>query len=125
MSDFSEFFAVEPAQYGKWRLTADMPFELIYGAPITRIIVPRGFQSDGPTIPALARVLFNPADARYMKAAIIHDWMLEQRDGLGFRLYSPRQCADAFRDALRAADVAAWQIYVMWIAVLIWTSRKG
>jgi hypothetical protein len=117
MSDFSGFVAICPTLKGTWMLTADMPFDLTYGDTSTRIIIPRWFESDGPTIPALARPIFNPADARYMKAAIIHDWMLQQG------CYLPRQSAAAFRDALTAAKVKAWQVRVMWIAVLIWTSR--
>lgn len=117
MSDFSGFIAICPTFKGTWMLTADMPFDLTYGDASTRIIIPRWFESDGPTIPALARPFFNPADGRYMKAAIIHDWMLQQG------CYLPRQSAAAFRDALTAAKVKAWRVNIMWAAVLIWTSR--
>lgn len=118
MSDFSAFMAIEPMRDGFWRLSADMPFDITYRDQRSRIIIPSGFDSDGPTIPALARVLFNPADARYMKAAILHDFMLQSR------AFTPRQSAAAFRDALKAADVPAWRVKVMWIAVLIWTSAR-
>lgn len=117
MSDYSEFFAIEPVNNGHWRLTRDMPFDLTYGDKRTRIVIPCGFETDGPTIPALARVIFNPADARYMKAAVVHDWMLSQKE------YAPSQSAAAFRDALKAAAVPVWHVKIMWIAVLVWTSR--
>ena len=117
MSDFSAFLSIAPAQRGMWVLTADMPFDLTHGDQRTRIIIPCGFETDGPTIPSLARVIFNPADARYMKAAVVHDWMLSQRT------YAPSQSAAAFRDALKAAAVPVWHVKIMWIAVLVWTSR--
>lgn len=102
-----------------------MPFDLSFRDQRTRIVIPKGFQSDGPTIPAFARLFFNPGNSGYMKAAFIHDWMLEHRDEYGDKIFKPAQCAAAFRDALFAAEVTAWRVYVMWLAVLIWTSRKG
>ena len=115
MSDFSSFLALSPVQGGFWQITADMPFDLAYRDQRTRIVVPQYFVSDGPTIPALARLFFNPADSRYMKAAILHDYMLQTKQ------FSARQTAAAFRDALKAADVSRWRVTVMWLAVLVWT----
>lgn len=117
MSDFSAFLSIAPAQRGMWVLTADMPFDLAYRDQRTRILVPKGFCSDGPTIPAIVRPFFNPAHSSYMKAAILHDWMLASNQ------FTPSQCAAAFRDALKAASVSAGAVFIMWLAVLIWTSR--
>ena len=123
MSDFSAFMAIGPTcggfnPLGQWELMADMPFDLTHGDESSRIIIPKGFISDGPSIPAIARVWFNPADSRYMKAAILHDWMLASGE------YTPRQCAAAFRDALKAGQVGALTVAIMWMAVLIWTTVR-
>lgn len=80
--------------------------------------VPRGFETDLASVPALARPLFNPADPRYARAAVIHDYLLALPD------FSPVTAAVAFRDALRAADVAAWRVAAMTTGVVIVTCAK-
>lgn len=125
MSDFSNFMALSINADGRWILVAPMPFDLIYGDPTTRITVPSGFVTDGATIPVLARSFFDRGDSRIFKAAILHDYMLTARNELGARLFTPRQSADAFRSAMLAAAVSKWSVKLMWLAVLIWTSRPS
>lgn len=116
MSGFTEFAAICPAEDGLWRLSSPMAFDLVYGDPESRIVVPRDFITDGASIPVALRIIFDRGDSRYMKAAILHDYMLQTGE------FTPRQCADAFADALRAAKVKRWRISAMWLAVLFWTA---
>lgn len=82
--------------------------------------MPRGFETDLATIPGVARLLFNPSDSRYARAAVIHDYLLSLPD------FSPLTAAIAFRDALRAAAVAEWCVAAMTTSVAIWTCvRRG
>lgn len=106
---FSQFNGIRPARRGLWALSADMRFELGKGSDIW-LTVPKDFTSDGPSIPPLARVLFNPANSRFMRAALVHDFLL----GKGI---SPTIAAVAFRDALRAARVKEWRVQAMFLAV--------
>ena len=99
----------------KWRTGAAMWFELGGKGSGAWVCLPRGFETDLATIPPPARLLFNPADARYARAAVIHDYLLSLPD------FSPLTAAIAFRDALRAARVPEWRIAMMVTPVAIWT----
>lgn len=105
---------------GLWETTAELWFELGGKGSGAWVRVAPGFASDLASIPALARPLFNPADARLARAAIVHDWLLSLPD------FSPMTAAIAFRDALRAAGVPAWRVAIMAAAVTLWTcARRG
>lgn len=105
---------------GQWTLTASLWFEVGGKGSGAWVRVPPGFTSDLATIPAALRPMFNPADARYARAAIIHDYLLSLPD------FSPMTAAVAFRDALVAAGVATWRIHLMAAAVALWTcARRG
>jgi hypothetical protein len=65
------------------------------------------------SIPWWARLVFDPHDARYLKAACLHDHMLEA----GW----DRVTAGAiFHQALRADGVPAWRRLAMWLAVSVY-----
>ena len=103
---------------GRWSLAAPLWFEIGGKGSGAWVRVPGGFSSDLATIPPILRPLFNPASARYARAAIVHDYLLSLPD------FSPLTAAIAFRDALVAAEVPAWRVCVMAAAVAIWTAAK-
>lgn len=103
---------------GRWSLAAPLWFEIGSKGSGAWVRVPGGFSSDLATIPPILRPLANPADARYARAAIVHDYLLSLPD------FSPIVAAIAFRDALRAAQVSAWRVAAMVTAVAIWTSAR-
>lgn len=98
-----------------WELGADVWFEIGGKGSAAWMRVPAGFRSDGASIPLPARVIFDRGDARYMRAAIIHDWLLSLAG------FSPTVAALAFRDALVAGRVPRWRVITMTAAVWIWT----
>lgn len=105
---------------GKWVTAADLWFELGGKASGAWVCVPKGSLTDLASIPAFARFAFNPADARMARASVVHDHLLTLPD------FSPLTAALAFRDALRAGNVARWRIVVMTISVAFWTcARRG
>lgn len=105
---------------GLWETTADLWFELGGKGSGAWVRVPAGTLTDLASIPALARPLFNPADPRTARAAIVHDCLIEMPD------FSPMTAAIAFRDALRAAGLPGWRVATMFIAVAAWTClRRG
>jgi hypothetical protein len=122
MSDYSKFIALCPLENGNWKLDDAMPFELVYGDALSTVYVPRGFVTDGASIPLLLRVIFDRGDSRYMKAAILHDYMLVVRYiENGDFIYTTKQAALAFRDGLIAAKVVKWRVAAMWRGVRFWT----
>ena len=77
-------------------------------AQLGPITVPRGFESDGCSMPRLFwRMIGHPFDMRYLREAILHDWLYR---------YQPcdRKTADLiFRAALvgRVGPHRRWAIY--------------
>ena len=39
------------------------------------IVVPKGFETDGASIPKLLRIVGTPFTGNYTRAAIVHDWL--------------------------------------------------
>ena len=60
-----------------WITTSDMTFTLSDG---TKIIVPKGFETDGHTMPPVLSIFLNPYSYD-MYAALLHDWLYENRIG--------------------------------------------
>jgi hypothetical protein len=103
-----------PTPNGLWALAAPLPFEAGKKGSGLLITVPAGFTSDLATIPRFARWWLNPADARFAKAAILHDYLLSQG-------YSPAFAAAVFYEALLADGVEPWRAKVMGLAVVCGT----
>jgi hypothetical protein len=62
------------------------------------------------------RRLFDPKDHRFMKAAALHDWLLD-------RDWSRLTAGAIFHNALQADGVVLWRRLVMWLAVSLWKYR--
>ena len=72
-------------------------------------VVPKGFVSDGATVPRIAWALLPPVH-EYFPSAVLHDWMIEQ----GF----PRKLSDqVFRDSMIELGVNKYRARIMYAAV--------
>ena len=75
-------------------------------------VVPQDFWFD-VSVPSLIQWLFSPHDPRYLRAAALHDHMLQA----GWR----RVMAGAvFAEALREDGVGRFTRLIMWLTVSIW-----
>ncbi len=74
--------------------------------------VPEGFTFD-VSVPRFLRWLFSPHDRRMLKAAALHDHMLESG-------WSRITAAAEFHNALKADGVGAARRLAMLMAVLLW-----
>jgi hypothetical protein len=72
---------------------------------IDGIHVPKGFVSDGATVFRLLWVIFPPV-CRYLRATLVHDYLLEYGYGWG-------KANRHFRRVLRHSDVPIWRRYLM------------
>lgn len=103
---------------GKYEyLERPVPFE----APRTRLHgeIPRGFVTDGPSIPRVARSII-PKDGRYVQAAIVHDYLYweqpcsqEVADNVMFELMEanevPWKERNSIYESLRLRGHVAWE----------------
>lgn len=78
-----------------------------------KVTVPQGRTFD-VSVPWALRWIVSPHDPRYLKAAALHDEMLDQ---LG---WSRVTAAAEFHEALRSEDVGRFRRLVMWLAVSLW-----
>jgi hypothetical protein len=81
---------------------------------IGAVIVPAGFVFDGASIPQAAMSMTGWPGVR---AACVHDWMLEQP------AYTRATADDVFREALAVCAVPEPVAQVMWAAVALRTAR--
>ena len=110
--------SVEVTSIGGIRYALDAPLTWEVGRKGSGLwyVVPTGAETDLASIPAAVRWWLNPADARFAKAAILHDTMLAEKD------WSRATAAAEFYNALRADDVGALTAAVMFAAVLEYTT---
>lgn len=75
--------------------------------------VPAGYETDGASIPRLFwRVVGNPMQGHYRRAAIIHDFYCDERRTRPFwRVHY------VFWEAMRTCGVGRFRAWVMWFAV--------
>ena len=79
------------------------------------VSVPAGSTFD-LSIPLAIRWAFSPHDDRFLKAAALHDHLLEDA-------WDRATAGAVFSDALRASGVPAVQRFLMWQAVSLWRWR--
>jgi hypothetical protein len=104
-------FAFTAAGGIRFRLTEPLTWRVgAIDGPI--IVVDADFVFD-VSVPRAFRWLFNPLDRRYLKAAALHDWLLEYG-------WDRITAGAVFHQALRADGVSAWRRIVMLLAVQLY-----
>ena len=116
MSSFTEQWSLEPIAGRKWQLLRDLAWAVGKEGSGVVYTVRSGLIADLATIPGIVRWWLNPADARFAKAAIIHDCMLDDLE------WSRWTAAAEFREALKAGGVSSIKATIMGLAVLGWTA---
>lgn len=104
------------AWYVRWgdryMTTRDVPWEIGREGSDRWFVIARG-QCFDVTVPRVLRWIFDPHDARYLKAAALHDAMLGQG-------WSRLTAAAEFAEALRADGVGRARRLAMFLAVSLW-----
>jgi hypothetical protein len=93
------------------RLLEDLEVDTRVG----RLLIPAGFESDGASIPKVARALVgSPFEFEYLAAAIVHDALY--RKGM-FDQVSRAEADLVFRDLMWNTKVAKWKVPLFYAAV--------
>ena len=102
------------AQTGNPKFVVLLPIIWEFGKKGSNYIftVPAGFIFD-VSIPKIATIFFDPTDIKYLKAAALHDCLLENKYDWVFS-------AAAFNEALRADRVGFFKRTIMFFSVLLW-----
>lgn len=84
---------------------------LIYhSALIGMVTVPRGFDTDGASIPPIINELWKEGGKK-MRAAVVHDWLYR------YHPVSKRQADMVFLEAMKVVGVGLIKRYLMYYAV--------
>ncbi len=118
MSAYTGSLALVPMPNGHWRLSCPLQWEIGRKGSKLWVLVPPGFETDLASIPFWARPLFNPADARFAKASVLHDYLISKG-------WAPPSASAAFAEALTADGVGKWRASIMGLAVLAYAHLTG
>ena len=113
MSNFTSPLAVVPfiTESGavRWKTLRSFEWRIHDDDDAPRIRVPEGFIFDGATIPWGITLFLPRAHPRYLQAAALHDWMLENE-----RPYFSRCHIDQiFKQAVSALGNPAWRVLAL------------
>lgn len=111
MSAYTDHFGAVAITGIDYKLTAPLTWRIghIDGPPVT---VPADFVFQVST-PWFLRWAFNPHDARFHKAAALHDWLLENG-------WDRVTSGAIFHEALKAGGVGMLRRKAMLLAVILW-----
>lgn len=76
---FQTDLELTPVGPQRWRINSD----LVCDTPFGRVVVPRGFVTDGASVPRPVWFLYPPIDGDYDAAAVLHDWAYRNAELLG------------------------------------------
>jgi len=112
MSSFNEPLTVTKIN-GRWRVAR--PFRYYIGELNSSdfIDIPEGFETDFASVP---RGLWNifPPDGEYTQAAVLHDYLYNQRKKHG---RTRKECDQIFLEAMEVLGVPWWKRRLMYRAV--------
>ena len=95
-----------------YRLTRDLTYDVGKEGSSLSVTVPKGFETDLCSIPALGRVIFSP-DGPEATAGALHDFLY--REGLVSRFMADW----IFREALKVLGIPTWRRAIIFCAVRI------
>ena len=107
------------------------PFRIVRGVVVSftqgvkakPFMIPKGFTSDGCSIPKPLRFLLGcPHTPEYVPASIIHDYLLEKPEIVR---YDRKTASEIFFHALLKEGVSPVQAVIMYLAVDLWQAVKN
>lgn len=90
----------------------DVYYELIEPIEVNELVIPRGFVSDGASVPRMFWSIFPPV-RDYFNEAVYHDYLLKQ--GTPWKI-----AANKFKQALTAAKINPVRTSIMIAFVRLW-----
>ena len=119
MSHFKTRLILEAVD-GGWQLT--QPF-IYYSELLNRDIeVPTGYVTDLASVPRLFRFIVPVANAKNRRAAVVHDYLCTNPEGL---VKDQKQADQVFREALGVVGVGRFRSAALYYPVRTFQSIKG
>lgn len=125
MSAFNGSLIIQEVKPGKlWRLIQQITYEVDYEGSKKYIIVPRGFETDGATIPFPIKT-FLAVWGTYGRAAVVHDYLYSLLRKNKPHIYAEtRKQADLiFKQAMKPLGTPWWLRNIMYLCVRLFGWR--
>lgn len=118
MSTFTTPLSFQECGDFRWQITE--LFVYYIGTPNDKILteghpvfVPKGFITDGASVPRMLWWLFPPVGDRYSKAAVLHDFMYSTQ------MFGRSRADKIFLEAMEALGVSWWKRRTLYSAVRV------
>lgn len=93
-------------------------FELVENYRYKDIVIPKGYITDGASVPRIFWSIFPPNKAEYLSAAIVHDYLTDiviEKKSITFR-----SADNTFRDMLIDLNVSKIEVKVLYWSVRLY-----
>lgn len=125
MSSFTRCPPLEaiPPDYKLYRTTVDFEYHVGSEDSSEIIAIPKGFITDGASIPKFAWSILGGPLGKYAPAAVVHDYLYQKQ------IYTRSKSDVIFLEAMQVLGVGWLKRRTMWLAVRIfgwicWRNRK-
>ena len=125
MSSFTELpkLIAIPPDYELYEVPESFEYHIGYEDSDEVVKVPKGFITDGASIPKFAWSIIGSPMGKYSAAAVVHDFLYHTKK------YTRRKSDAIFLEAMKVLGVPWWKRKVMWLSVRLvawisWNKRK-
>lgn len=126
MSDFTKPFTRplivkyigEEKNKSIWEIAEEFRYYVGYLNSEEYIDVPKGFQTDFASIPR-ALWSFFPPTGKYVKAAVIHDYLIANEGKVNYNSYTKKRVDQIFLEAMGVLGVSKTVRYMMYYSVRV------
>ncbi len=128
MSEFTgplrvTFLEHTPGEKDSIRLDQPLVWRIGHVDSTEAVVVPKGFESDGASIPRLAWPFVGHPLGRMRKAGVLHDFCV--RTAVGRRALPGQSAVTEFFRACRACGVNRFSASAAWLVLTVWTPLRG
>lgn len=126
MSAFTGELTITEVTWRVWRLEQDLVFEVGHEGSGRRIVVPKGFMTDGASVPQALWSLL-PTWGRYSRAAVIHDYLcfLITKGQPHPEAPTRQEADDIFREAMRVVGTGTITRFILYWGAVVGARTPG
>lgn len=115
MSSFTKHPPLQPLPDGiRWEVMADFEYHVGSEGSGEVIKIPKGFITDGASIPRPFQSFIGGPWGKYGYAAILHDYLCTTKP------YTQKKIDDIFDEAMGVLGVPLWKRKLMYFGVRLW-----
>ena len=100
-----------PPDYKLYKVQINFEYHVGDENSLEIIKVPKGFITDGASIPKFAWSILGGPMGEYSAAAVVHDYCYK------YKLYTRKRCDYIFYEAMQVLEVPFWKRWLMYHAV--------